>query len=64
MLKFISDIKIEKFSDSDDLVVEFVFSENPFFDNDSLSIRFVIDEQSDFDCGVIEIKSDQIDWKP
>jgi hypothetical protein len=46
------------------LVVEFHFKENPFFENETLAIRFIIDEDSEFDCGIIQTKSEQIDWKP
>lgn len=57
-------MNIEKFVDSDDLVVEFTLKENPYFENEFLWIRFVIDESSDFDCGIIETRSEPIEWKP
>ncbi len=63
-MKYVDSLNIEKFVGSDDLIVEFGFKENPYFENEFLRITFSIDESSDFDCGIIETKSEQIDWKP
>lgn len=64
VLQYLTNINLERSVDCDDFLVEFEFGENPFFENESLQIKFLINPDSEFDFGIVEIKSDQIDWKP
>lgn len=49
VLKFLTNISLERFIDSDDFLIEFFFQENPYFENETLRIKFTIDESNEFE---------------
>lgn len=64
LLQHLVQFKINVFEDSDNIELEFEFKENKFIEQGIYKIMYVIDENSSFQDGLIEIKADQLDWKP
>ena len=55
---------VNVFEDSDNIELEFEFKENKFIEQGVYKILYIIDENSSYQDGLIEIKADQLDWKP